>query len=133
MQNLLSLNTAKQQKIPHPQCLNLGGDYRLCYLYLRNVKGFKWNYKRIYRIYKAQELNLRIKPRKRLNSEKPEPLAVPEEVNQVWSMDFMHDQLSDGRSSRVLNVIDDYRHLLTLIVPFSIMYRWCDVRIDCAR
>jgi hypothetical protein len=28
MQNLLSLNTAKQQKIPHPQCLNLGGDYR---------------------------------------------------------------------------------------------------------
>jgi len=27
MQNLLSLNTAKQQKIPHPQCLNLGGDY----------------------------------------------------------------------------------------------------------
>jgi putative transposase len=28
MQNLLSFNTAKQQKIPHPQCLNLGGDYR---------------------------------------------------------------------------------------------------------
>jgi hypothetical protein len=27
MQNLLSLNIAKQQKIPHPQCLNLGGDY----------------------------------------------------------------------------------------------------------
>ena len=29
MQNLLSLNTAKQQKIPHPQCLNLGGDYSI--------------------------------------------------------------------------------------------------------
>ena len=27
MQNLLSFKTAKQQKIPHPKCLNLGGDY----------------------------------------------------------------------------------------------------------
>lgn len=33
--------------------------FGLCYLYLRNVKGFKWNHKRIYRIYKALELNLR--------------------------------------------------------------------------
>jgi putative transposase len=55
--------------------------FGLCYLYLRNVKGFKWNHKRIYRIYKELELNLRIKPRKRLNREKPEPLAVPEEIN----------------------------------------------------
>jgi putative transposase len=59
--------------------------FGLCYLYLRNVKGFKWNHKRIYRIHKELELNLRIKPRKRLNREKPEPLAVPEEINQVWS------------------------------------------------
>jgi hypothetical protein len=28
MQNLLSFNTANQQKIPHPQCLTLGGDYK---------------------------------------------------------------------------------------------------------
>jgi hypothetical protein len=56
--------------------------FGLCYLYLRNVKGFKWNHKRVYRIYKGLELNLRIKPRKRLNREKPEPLAVPEEINQ---------------------------------------------------
>ncbi|VTN37712.1 Uncharacterised protein [Klebsiella pneumoniae] len=25
--------------------------FGLCYLYLRNVKGFAWNHKRIYRIY----------------------------------------------------------------------------------
>ena len=30
--------------------------FGLCYLYLRNVKGFKWNHKRIYRIYKELEL-----------------------------------------------------------------------------
>lgn len=29
--------------------------------------------------------------------ERPDPLAVPDTTNQVWSMDFMHDQLSDGR------------------------------------
>ena len=33
--------------------------FGLCYLYLRNVKGFKWNHKRVYRIYKELELNLR--------------------------------------------------------------------------
>jgi len=40
--------------------------------------------------------------------EKPEPLAVPRQRNQVWSMDFMHDQLEDGRSFRLFNVIDDF-------------------------
>ena len=45
--------------------------FGLCCLYLLNVKGFKWNHKRIYRIYKELGLNLRIKPRKRLNREKP--------------------------------------------------------------
>ena len=95
--------------------------FGLCYLYLRNVKGFKWNHKRVYRIYKALELNLRIKPRKRLNREKPEPLAVPDSINQVWSMDFMHDQLSDGRSFRVLNIIDDYnREALGIEIDFSL-------------
>ena len=37
--------------------------FGLCFLYLRNVKGFGWNHKRVYRIYRALELNLRIKPR----------------------------------------------------------------------
>lgn len=82
--------------------------FGLCFLFLRNVKGFAWNHKRVYRIYKALELNLRIKPKKRLKRERPEPLAVPERINRCWSMDFMHDQLSDGRSYRLFNVIDDF-------------------------
>ena len=45
--------------------------FGLCFLYLRNVKGFTWNHKRVYRIYRELELNLRIKPRKRLIREKP--------------------------------------------------------------
>ncbi|ADP96857.1 LOW QUALITY PROTEIN: integrase catalytic subunit [Marinobacter adhaerens HP15] len=82
--------------------------FGLCFLYLRNVKGYPWNHKRVYRIYRDLELNLRIKPRKRLVREKPEPLAVPTAINSSWSMDFMHDQLEDGRSYRLFNVIDDY-------------------------
>jgi hypothetical protein len=37
-----------------------------------------------------------------------EPLSEPTALNQVWSMDFMHDRLSDGRSIRLFNVIDDF-------------------------
>ena len=44
--------------------------FGMCYLYLRNVKGFGWNHKRICRIYRELELNLRIKPKKRLVREK---------------------------------------------------------------
>jgi len=89
--------------------------FGLCYLYLRNVKGFAWNHKRVYRIYRELELNLRIKPRKRLQREKPET------INQIWSMDFMDDQLGDGRNFRLFNVIDDFnREALGIEVDFSL-------------
>ena len=95
--------------------------FGLCFLYLRNVKGYRWNHKRVYRIYRELELNLRIKPRKRLVRAKPEALAVPAQPNLCWSMDFMHDQLSDGRSVRLFNVIDDFnREALCIEVDFSL-------------
>lgn len=97
------------------------GGFGLCFLYLRNVKGFRFNHKRVYRIDCELSLNMRIKPKKRLKRDKPEPLAVPESSNQCWSMDFMHDQLSDGRSVRLLNVIDDFnREALAIEVDFSL-------------
>jgi len=100
---------------------NRAWGFGLCFLYLRNVKGFGWNHKRVYRIYRELELNLRIKPRKRLVRQVPAPLAVPDGINQTWSMDFMHDQLADGRSIRVLNVIDDFnREALGIEVDFSL-------------
>ncbi|QEQ95939.1 IS3 family transposase [Neptunomonas concharum] len=83
--------------------------FGLCFDYLRNEKGFVWNHKRVYRIYCELALNLRVRPRRRLNRHKPEPLKQPLRQNQVWSMDFMHDQLSDGRTYRLFNVLDDFR------------------------
>lgn len=95
--------------------------FGLCFLYLRNVKGYTWNHKRVYRIYCELELNLRIKLRKRLRREKTEALAVPTAMNQVWSMDFMYDQLQNGRSIRLLNVIDDFnREGLGIEIDFSL-------------
>ena len=95
--------------------------FGLCFLYLRNVKGHGWNHKRVYRIYRELELNLRIKPRKRLKREKPEVLAVPDAMNQIWSMDFMHDQLQNGRCIRLFNVIDDFnREALGIEIDFSL-------------
>ena len=63
--------------------------FGLCFLYLRNVRGYHWNHIRVYRIYRELKLNLRIKPRKRLKRDKPDTLAVPEAPNMIWSMDFM--------------------------------------------
>ncbi len=53
--------------------------------------------------------------------DKPDALVVPLSINQVWSIDFMHDQLSDGRSIRLFNVIDDFnREALGIDVDFSL-------------
>jgi len=82
--------------------------FGLCFLYLRNVKGFGWNHKRVYRIYRELELNLRIKPKRRLKRDHPGELDVPTAINQVWSIDFMCDQLASGKTFRTFNVIDDY-------------------------
>ena len=93
----------------------------LCFLYLRKVKGLKYNHKRVYRIYRELELNMRIKPRKRLVREQPEPLVVPAALNEIRPMDFMYDQLADGRSIRLFNVIYDYnREGLCIDVDFSL-------------
>jgi len=95
--------------------------FGLCFDYLRNVKGFSWNHKRVYRIYRELELNLRIKPRRRIKRDKPDALSVPVKQNQVWSMDFMSDTLSNGRNIRTFNVIDDYnREGLAIDVDFSL-------------
>jgi putative transposase len=95
--------------------------FGLCFLYLRNVKSFPWNHKRVYRIYSELELNLRIKPKKRLVREKPDALKVPLTANESWSMDFMHDSLADSRSYRLLNVIDDFnREALGMEIDISL-------------
>ena len=95
--------------------------FGLCYLYLRNMKRFLWNHKRMYRIYRELELNLRIKPKRCIKRDKPAALTVPDAINLVWSMDFMNDSLTDGRLLRTFNVLDDYnREGLCIEVDLSL-------------
>jgi putative transposase len=95
--------------------------FGLMFLHLRNQLGYTWNHKRVRRIYLELGLNLRIKTRLRLDRAKPQPLAVPSAPNVVWSMDFMHDQLTDTRSFRSLNVLDDFnRECLCAEIDFSL-------------
>lgn len=78
-----------------------------CYYRLRR-KGYSCNHKKLYRVYKLLQLNIRRKVKRRLPERIKQPLLVPERLNQSWSMDFMSDSLVDGRRFRLLNIIDDY-------------------------
>jgi len=77
------------------------------YVLLRR-QGHRWNHKRVYRIYCELKLNIRRKCKKRLPNRNPQPLSVPDTINQGWSIDFMSDALWDGRRFRTFNVVDDY-------------------------
>jgi len=75
----------------------------------------------VFRIYRELELNLRIKSKNWLVRERSEALAVPQSINETWSMNFMHDQSADGCSYRLFNVIDDYnREGLCIEVDLSL-------------
>jgi len=90
------------------------------FCWLRN-HGQEWNHKRVYRVYCAMKLNLRIHRRRRLPKRFPEVLEQPKAANECWSMDFMHDALLSGQRFRTLNLIDDYnREALAIEVDTSL-------------
>ena len=64
---------------------------------------------RVYRLYRFEGLQLRmkVKRRKRLSLQcgRVVPATGP---NQHWSMDLVHDQMLDGRAFRILTVIDQW-------------------------
>ena len=79
------------------------------YLFLHSLlrtEGLVENKKRTYRIYTSEGLQVRTKKRKKLKRART-PMVVPVKPNIRWSMDFVSDQLANGRRFRTLNVIDD--------------------------
>ena len=70
-------------------------------------EGFKVNLKKIKRIYREQNLLLKMRKRIKIKSNVRVPLEVPTKPNQRWCMDFVSDQLGPtGRRFRVLTVVD---------------------------
>ncbi len=89
--------------------------------YYRLRRGCSWNHKRVYRVYTEMGLNIRRRARKRLPARVKQALFQPDAYNQVWSMDFMSDSLWDGRSYRLLNILDDYnREMLSIVADISL-------------
>ena len=85
------------------------------------LEGHNWNHKRIYRVYTQMNLNIRRKHKRRLPARKAVAAQVPEQPNQMWSMDFMHDALYNGRKIKVLNIIEEYnRQALAMVVDKGI-------------
>jgi transposase InsO family protein len=74
---------------------------------LLKSEGLVINRKRTYRIYSELGMQVRTKRRKKLVRPRV-PMAVPTQVNERWSLDFVHDQLADGRRIRILNIVDDF-------------------------
>lgn len=84
------------------------------------IEGRVINCKRTYRIYREEGLQVRTKKRKKLIRPRM-PMLVPDAVNERWSMDFVSDQLANGRRFRILNIVDDFsRECVLQIVDFSI-------------
>ena len=68
------------------------------------------NHKRVYRLY--SEANLAVRRRKKVRRPASErvPLQIAQDVNQVWSMDFVSDSLANARRIKCLTVADDFSH-----------------------
>ena len=83
-------------------------------------EGTKVNLKKIYRLYREEGLAVKRRRGRRRAIGTRAPIVVPQEMNQRWSLDFVSDQLGNGRRFRLLNVIDDFNsECLRDVVPFD--------------
>lgn len=93
--------------------------YLMLHALLRQ-EGLVINRKRTYRLYTEEKLQVRTKKRKKLIRPR-QPMVMPIDKDIRWSMDFVSDQLVNGRRFRVLNVVDDHsREMVGQLTAFSI-------------
>jgi putative transposase len=94
--------------------------YRRLHLLLER-EGIIMNWKKLYRLYREEKLTVRKRGGRKRALGTRAPMAIPQEANQRWSLDFVSDALSDGRKFRVLCVIDDFsRECLATVVDNSL-------------
>jgi len=94
--------------------------YRRLYVLLRR-EGHMVNRKRVYRLYTAERLMVRRRGGRKRALGMRVPIALPSAANERWSLDFVHDQMVDGRRFRIFAVVDDCtRECLALVADTSI-------------
>jgi putative transposase len=91
------------------------------YRVLLRREGQVVNRKRVYRLYKAAGLAVRRRTRRKLRVSRPSPSVALLRPNERWSMDFVHDYLSDGRRLRTFHVVDAFtQECLAIEVDLSL-------------
>ena len=94
--------------------------YRRLHVFLRR-EGHAVNHKRLFRIYREEQLHVRRRGGRKRAMGTRAPMVLPLVQNQRWSLDFVSDQLTDGRRFRILTVVDDCtRECLALIADTSL-------------
>jgi putative transposase len=81
--------------------------YRRLHVLLRR-EGVMINRKKTHRLYREEKLHLRSKKRRRITSSVRVVPEAPTGPNQMWTMDFVHDNLACGRTFRALNIMDGW-------------------------
>jgi putative transposase len=82
--------------------------YKRIHVLLRR-EGWKTTHRRVHRLYREEGLHMRHKtPRRRVSAKLREDRYPATAANECWSMDFMHDELFDGRRLRVLTIGDNF-------------------------
>ena len=80
--------------------------------------------KKTQRLYREEGLTVHRRKRRKRATGMRAPIRVEARPNARWSVDFVHDQLSNGRRFRILNVIDDVtKECLAVIADTSISGR----------
>lgn len=85
--------------------------------WLLEREGTKVNLKKVYRLYREEGLAVKRRRGRRRAIGARAPIVVPRAMNQRWSLDFVSDQLANGRRFRLLNVIDDFNSECLAAVP----------------
>ncbi len=94
--------------------------YRRIDVLLRR-EGHLVNQKRLFRLYREEKLTVRKRGGRKRAIGTRAPMLIPMAVNDRWSLDFVSDQLTDGRRFRVLTVVDDCtRKCLALVADTSL-------------
>ena len=79
------------------------------------------NWKKLYRLYREESLTVRKRGGRKRALGTRAPMAIPQDANQRWSLDFVSDTLTNDRRFRILCVIDDFsRECLATVVDNSI-------------
>jgi putative transposase len=97
--------------------------YRRLHVLLRR-EGHAVNRKRVQRLYCEEQLTVRRRGGRKRAMGTRRPMVTPLAPDQRWSLDFLSDQLTDGRRFRILAVVDDCtRECLALVADTSISGR----------